>query len=391
MNTVDSFLSIVDERQAHIDAAPAAELKVSDPVRDKAAYLHPQIQQLKVMSIREYKDARSYVLEPDNAKGSYKIAPFSAGQYLSLFLKIGSSLLTRPYSISSGPLESLRSNAYTITVKRTRGGFASDYILDNWKTGTEVAASAPEGTFSYEMVRDARCVIAIAGGSGITPFRSMASAIADGFDDYNLIILYGNRTREDILFKEDFDDLQQRTDKVKVVHVLSEEASEGFEHGFISSGLISRYIPSGQPCSFFICGPEAMYRYIRDELKDFKLPRKYIRFEMSPFSGKPDSHPAYPLSSSECCHSLIVRQAGNEVRLSARGDEPVLIALERAGLRAPSRCRSGECGFCRSKLVSGEVFIPEEKDGRRLADMKFGYIHPCCTFALSDLVIEIPS
>lgn len=382
MNVVDSFLDIKRLRNEHIEAAPAKELAVSDPVREKASYLHPHMQHLKVRSIKEHKDARSYVLEPDNSKGSYKIAPFAAGQYLSLNLKIGESILTRPYSISSGPVESLKSNAYTITIKRTRNGFASDYILDSWRPGTEVSASAPEGTFSYEMVRDARCVIAIAGGSGITPFRSMASAIADGFDDYSLIILYGSRTREDILFKEDFEEFQQRTDKVKVTHVLSDEAADGFEHGFISSSLIARYMPSGMPCSFFICGPEALYRYVRGELETFSLPRKYVRFEMSPYAGRPEA---------AGCYEITIRQMGKEVTIPARADEPVLVALERAGISAPSRCRSGECGFCRSKLVNGEVFIPEEKDGRRLADRKFGYIHPCCTFPLGNLVIEIPS
>ena len=61
-----------------------------------------------------------------------------------------------------------------------------------------------------------------------------------------------------------------------------------------------------------------------------------------------------------------------------------------AGIAAPAHCRSGECGWCHSRLVSGEVYCPKSVDGRREADYIYGYIHPCCSFPLSDLVIEIP-
>ena len=64
--------------------------------------------------------------------------------------------------------------------------------------------------------------------------------------------------------------------------------------------------------------------------------------------------------------------------------------MERAGIRAPSRCRSGECGWCRSRLLAGEVFIPEKTDGRRWADAQFGYIHPCSSFPISDVTLEVP-
>ena len=85
-----------------------------------------------------------------------------------------------------------------------------------------------------------------------------------------------------------------------------------------------------------------------------------------------------------------VRQGASEQIVQASAKEPVLVALERAGIVEHSRCRSGECGWCRSKLVSGQIFILAENEGRRLADMDHGYIHLCCTFALSDLTIEVP-
>lgn len=65
--------------------------------------------------------------------------------------------------------------------------------------------------------------------------------------------------------------------------------------------------------------------------------------------------------------------------------------MEQAGIKAPPRCRSGQCSWCHSRLVSGEVFIPDEADGRREADKKFGWIHPCCTYPLSDIKLDVPA
>ena len=87
---------------------------------------------------------------------------------------------------------------------------------------------------------------------------------------------------------------------------------------------------------------------------------------------------------------LVVKQGAAEYHIKASANEPVLTAVERAGIKAPSRCRSGECGWCRSKLVSGTVFVPQENELRRWADVEYGYIHPCSSFPTSDLVLEVP-
>jgi ferredoxin len=81
---------------------------------------------------------------------------------------------------------------------------------------------------------------------------------------------------------------------------------------------------------------------------------------------------------------------GQTAEIPAKAKETVLVAMERAGLAAPSQCRSGECGFCRSLLISGEVFVVPESDGRRAADKPLGFIHPCSSYPLSDLELKVP-
>ena len=70
--------------------------------------------------------------------------------------------------------------------------------------------------------------------------------------------------------------------------------------------------------------------------------------------------------------------------------DSVLQLLEKNGISAPARCRSGECGWCHSLLISGEIYSPKHMEFRRMADKQFGFIHPCCSFPLTDLVIDVP-
>jgi ferredoxin-NADP reductase len=296
-------------------------------------------------------------------------------------------VLTRPYSISSSP-KWAKEGKYALTVKRTANGFASDWILDHWKEGTQVVLSGPLGTFCYEPLRDARHVVALAGGSGITPFLSMAYAIRDGLENFRLTLLYGSCREADILYKQELEDIEKATcGKVKVVHVLSDEESSCYEQGFITAEIITKYCGE-EPFSVFLCGPAVMYAFAEKELAKLGLERKYIRRELLAAPASPARLEGYP-GDADKEYSLTVKRFGKTDVVPMKASETVLIALERAGIEAPSHCRGGECGWCRARMDSGKVFIPPELDARRKADTATGHIHPCCSYPLSDLVIEI--
>jgi ferredoxin len=72
-----------------------------------------------------------------------------------------------------------------------------------------------------------------------------------------------------------------------------------------------------------------------------------------------------------------------------KASESIAAALERAGLRIHTACRSGSCGVCRIKVISGEYYVNPENDGRRGADKDFNYVHACSTYPLSDLCIKL--
>lgn len=388
LNMMD-FTTLIPVREKKIELANAEKLPETDSYKANqiAKALHPEVQNLVVSDVVDLnEDAKLYVLSPDSENGTKQLAYFSAGQYLSISLKIGSAVTSRPYSICSSPSESLK-GIYKILVKRVSGGFVSDYILSNWTKGTKVKAFAPEGNFSYEPLRDAKNVIGVVGGSGISVFYSMAQAVFNGDEDFSLTILYGSKTEKDIILKKELDDIAAKCDKVKVVYVLSEEHDASYEHGFITADLIKKY-KSSDEYSVFVCGPKVMYDFERTELEKLSIRKKFIRFELCGLYKNPEMYADFP-KNKEGKYQLKVHTEGEVKTINCSSDETLLVAMEREGIAVPSRCRSGECGWCRSRLVSGEVFIPAENDGRRLADVQFGYVHPCVTYPVSDVSIEL--
>ncbi len=380
------FKNMPKVREAAIQASPATPLPKTLVTNEKAKIRHPEKQYVVVSEIRQNgPDAKTIVLK--SADGS-TLAPYRAGQYISVSVSVGNTVTSRSYSLCGSPAWAKRGE-YNITVKRDDAGFISPYIQDNWKIGQKVTISGPQGHLYYERIRDAKKVVALAGGSGITPFMGMAYALRDGLEDFDLTIIFGSRTEEGIVYNKELDEVCKACDKVHVVHVLSDEEKPGYEHGFITAELIKKY--GGEEYSIFMCGPQAMYNFLDTEIAKLGLRRKFVRRELFGMIKDPWNQPGYPEEIRGKTFNLKVVQCGREYDIPVSADEPVLVAIERAGIAAPSRCRSGECGWCRSKLISGKVFVPEKTDGRRRADVEFNYIHPCSSFAMSDIVIDVPA
>lgn len=386
------FIAVVANRQKKFAAADGSVPAGTDASRELARALHPKAQYVKVAAVTERApDVKSFTLVPDPSRGTTALAWFGAGKYLTVFVTINGMPVTRAYSISSSPKASLEGK-YELTIKLVDGGLVSRYILDNWQVGTEVTVSAPEGNFEYQPLRDAKNVIGLAGGSGITPFLSMAQAIADGDEDFELTLLYGSRNKDNILFFDELAALEKACPKFRVVHVLSDKdakAGKGFEKGFLTAELIQKYAPADAPYSVFLCGPQQMYEFVDKELAKLDLERKFIRHEMFGEFHNPASQPDYPAGVPETV-KITVTQAGEKKTVEGSSNDSVLQILEKNGVAAPARCRSGECGFCHSLLISGKIYTPPHMDYRRMADLQFGFIHPCCSFPLTDLEIDVP-
>ena len=374
------FKNLRKNRAEMIASAEAKPLPGTYRVNELAKRLHPAAQYLKIAEIvQETHDAKSFVLVPDEEAGTRELAPFKAGSYINVRTTLAGSVARRTYSLSSSPKEALEGK-YRITVKLKEGGFLSAWLHNEAKVGDKLTATEPGGHVTHSGIRDCKKVVALAGGSGITPFMSMAKAIDEGTEDFEMTLLYGARTEADLVFRADFDAIAARCPKVKVVYVLSEEQKEGFEAGFITAELIKKYAGAEQ-FSIYAVGPGAMCDFLDRELPKLGLAQKFIRMERTE-----DVCDAGEVKD----YTLTVHYRDELHTIPARSDETVLTAFERAGLAVNNKCRVGYCGFCRSRLVKGE-YHANRYEQLRIADKQFHYYHPCCSYPMSDMEIEVYS
>ena len=391
--------SRVTKARRELIEAGDANAPYRDHVRSLAQELHPAETRLVVTQVENVSaHARRLTLRPEEG---YVLPPFQAGQYLSLDLKVGRTLTTRPYSISSAPFEARcgADSVVQVTVKDgIRGqGFAANWLYGLARPGDHFVAHLPFGQFFYEPLRDAQHVVALAGGSGITPFLSMAREVSHGTLDMRLTILYGVTSADDAIAREELDAIAASCERVSVTYVVSGDGNEplpaGFQRGLLSADLIllhSHGLPSEGKTSYFVCGPQAMYEYVLEQLAQLEVPERRIRTEVFGAKRDPRQNEDYPGPASAQSFRLTVRRGLEQQVIPASSLEPLAVALERAAIPNHTRCRSGACGYCRCRLLEGEVYVPSQGDGRRAADKQFGYVHACSAWPLGDCTIEVP-
>ena len=325
--------------------------------------------------IDESSDTKSFILTSDSSKGTNELAMFKAGQYISVKLNINEEYATRAYSLASSPAHAAK-NIYRITVKRVRNGLVSNYLLDNIKVGDSLTISKPTGNFTYNSIRDEKNVIAIAGGSGITPFMSLALAIEDGLEDCDLTIFYSVRTYDDMLFKKEIELLNKKSKRVKIHVVITREEKEGSIHGYINKDVLAPAIKEFN--TVFMCGPKSLYKAMNTILSEFNIPRKSVHYENFYIDYNPSNIETYELK-------VILKN--DFVLATCKSNVTLLESMEQAGIKAPSSCRVGVCGFCRSVLLEGKIKMIGSNMNKAVLDND--YIHPCVTYPESDIVLRL--
>jgi ferredoxin-NADP reductase len=183
---------------------------------------------------------------------------FQAGQFLQVTLKTEPEL-KRYLSISNSPTEK---GYLEFTKKLTESDFSK--TLNSLRIGDEVKIKYPFGKFILD--ETTKKIGFISGGIGITPIRSICKFVVDRNLGTDIILIYANRTLNDIAFREDFDQMQKQYPGLKVTHVLS-EGNEGFISR-VDSQIIREEIPDYRERKFYLCGPPAMVEAMKVILTD---------------------------------------------------------------------------------------------------------------------------
>jgi 3-ketosteroid 9alpha-monooxygenase subunit B len=318
--------------------------------------------------VTETDDARSLVFTvPDDSQVPTERLRYAPGQFLTLRIpsdRTGS--VARCYSLCSSPFAD---EALTVTVKRDKDGYASNWLCDNAHAGMRVHVLAPSGTFVPKTL-DSDFIL-LSAGSGITPIMSICkSALSEGGG--HVVLLYANRDERSVIFADALRELAAKyPDRLTVVHWL--ESLQGLPSANALAQLAAPFT-EGQA---FICGPGPFMEAAREALESLKVPAAQVHLEVfksldsDPFAAvtienDDDTPPA----------SAVVELDGQTHTVSWPRKAKLLDVLLDAGLDAPFSCREGHCGACATTLRNGKVRM-EVNDVLEQQDLDDGLILAC--------------
>jgi ferredoxin-NADP reductase/mono/diheme cytochrome c family protein len=302
------------------------------------------------------------------------------GQFLTFSFLFDGKKETRCYSICSSPA---RSGYVEITPKRVNNGCVSVFLNDRASVGMTVEVTGPFGQFYHTPAIEKKIVL-LAAGSGITPMISMLRNLDDLCLDTYATLLYCARTREDIIFAREFEDLKTRLKNFEYHFLLSKPDSEwtGLS-GHISREFIRAAVPDVNGRMFFLCGPPPFMETTRRILLDMEVAAERIRQET--FGGAGASPKAAESQSAATGFTIEFTSSGKSAPVLE--GQTLLEAAAAAGVDIPSACRQGQCGTCKTRLLSGDVQMAADQ-GLDAESKARGYVLTCVGRAVGSVRLD---
>jgi ring-1,2-phenylacetyl-CoA epoxidase subunit PaaE len=350
-----------------------------------------QFHRLTIRDLRnETRDAVSIAFEvPAHLQQQFH---FTQGQHLVLRTELEGEEIRRSYSICAG----VNDGELRIAVKRVAGGLFSAFANERLQPGHSLDVMPPAGRFHVPLdpARRGR-YLAVAAGSGITPILSIIKSTLETEPLSQVTLLYGNRSSNSALFREQLEDLKNRyLQRLNLMFVFSREQQDiDLYNGHIDQDkcqqLFSRWLDVTQLDAAFICGPQAMTETVRDSLKAAGMNTERIHFEL--FHASSDGHKRQAREAArtqDAQHSRVtVINDGRALAFDLpRNSLSILDAGNAQGAELPYSCKAGVCSTCKCKVIEGEV---EMDSNHALEDYEVaaGYVLSCQSFPLSDKVV----
>lgn len=335
---------------------------------------------------RETDDCVSILFDiPENLRENFSYLP---GQHITIRTDINNEKVRRSYSLCSSPLH----NEWRIAVKKIEGGIFSAFANHEIKTGDTVELLAPHGSFYLSHTDVAKQYIFFAAGSGITPILSIIKSGLIKQPHSNFTLVYGNKTIQSIIFKEEIEALKNTyMQRFQVIYILSREQTEApLNEGRIDAAKcaqIFKYIMPLTADEFFICGPEEMIFSVRNWLVEKGTQQKQIHFELFNTSTLNPEKKIQPIQTNAATAHITVKLDGRSFQFDLPfNSKSILDAALSTGADLPYACKGGVCTTCKAKLLQGKVAM-DVNYGLEPEEVEQGFILTCQSHPLTEHVV----
>ena len=295
---------------------------------------------------------------PESLMSDFK---YDAGQYLTIKANVNGEEIRRSYSISSYGDEALQ-----VSCKMIDGGKMSTHLVNNVGVGDALEVMPPMGNFTVDSLD--KPLVLFAAGSGVTPiFSILKKALKEG--NNNIKLFYGNRSDEEIIFKNQLESIRaNHSDRLLVQQFLSSDGER------LDSERTQSLVNGIGEAHYFICGPEGMIAAVKEGLENSNVSSSNITIEY--FASPKSDKPAVEMVVSGEVNDIIAEIDGERHNITLESGESILDAANRIGIDPPFSCQSGVCTTCKCKVLSGEVEM-ENNFGLGEDEAEEGFVLSC--------------
>jgi ferredoxin-NADP reductase len=263
------------------------------------------------------------------------------GQYLRLGIEVDGVHHWRAYSLTSDPQR--HDGRIAITPKLLPGGKVSPYLFRRVRPGAIVRLGGVEGTFVLPSPLPARLLF-VSAGSGVTPIVSMLRGLARGGELQDVVHIHCARDAGDVIFRRELHALHERHAGYRLHERLTGA------HGRLAPAQLDALCPDWREREAFVCGPAGLLQALGEHWRAEGDP---ARMHVERFQPAPGEMNGFPPAQRGAGGSIDFCTSG--IRAHSDGEQPILVAGERAGATLPHGCRMGICHSCVGRLRCGQV------------------------------------
>lgn len=332
--------------------------------------------------IKETSDTISLILQNKNGNE----ISFRPGQFLTFLFNNDGKEVRRVFSISSTPddLPLLR-----VTIKIIHKDSPSSHWINKIKIGQTIKSLPPLGNFNVvPSAESEREFILFGAGSGITPLIPMIKSILKHEIKSKIVLYYGNRNEDSIIFKNEIDDLTKIYPlRFRVIHLLSNPSPEWkglkgrITHPLVIELLSSILFVDTQNADYYLCGPEGMMQNVIQALDELKIDHKKIHRENFVVKILDDNDEIEQIE-----REVTIFIKGYKHTVMVQPGESILQKALQLGLDLPNSCQHGECGTCRARLLSGKLRLVSQT-ALSEEEINDGYCLTCVGYPANENVV----